>query len=216
MKIHLIDSAGNEFIFPVNPEELKIARSKGIETVNILSLGEFDFPSGERVKEITFSSFFPIEHDSGYCNSPDIPDPIDAMQMLTKMTASKQPVRLIITDTPVNVLVLISAHDTTFKGGEPGDIYFDLTARTWRQMKVHTKLASASKTTAAKKSTTSRTDTKKTPKTYTVKSGDSLSKIAKMELGSSAKWQAIYNLNKKTIGKDPNKIKPGMKLVMPT
>ncbi|NWL89562.1 terminase [Paenibacillus sp. 79R4] len=216
MEIHLIDSAGNNFLFPVNPEEIKITRSRGIETVNILSLGEFDFPSGERVKEITFSSFFPLEYDPGFCNSPDIPDPIDAMQMLTKMTASKQPVRLIITDTPVNVLVLISAHDTTYKGGEPGDIYFDFTARTWRQMKVHTKLAATSKTTAAKKSTTSRTDTKKTPKTYTVKSGDSLSKIAKMELGSSAKWQAIYNLNKKTIGKDPNKIKPGQKLVMPT
>ncbi|MNJ35438.1 LysM domain/BON superfamily protein [compost metagenome] len=138
------------------------------------------------------------------------------MQTLTKMMISRTPVRLILTGTPVNVLVLISAHDTTFKGGEPGDIYFDLTARTWRQMKVHTKVAAAGAGTANKKNESARADTKKTPKTYTVKAGDSLSKIAKLELGNSSKWQAIYNLNKKTIGKDPNKIKPGQKLVMPT
>lgn len=216
MKIHLFDADGSEFIFPVNPEEIKITRSKGYETVNVLSLGEFDFPTGEKVKEITFSSFFPVVYDS-YCNYEDLPDPQEAMQTLTRMTASKQPVRLIITDTPVNVLVLIAAHDTTFKGGEPGDIYFDLTARTWREMKVHTKVAPAAVASAAKQTaTTARADTKKTAKTYTVKSGDSLSKIAKLELGNSSKWQSIYNLNKTTIGKDPNKIKPGQKLVMPS
>lgn len=215
MEIHIFDSEGNDFHFPVNPEEIRITRGKNIETINILSLGEFDFPAGEKVKEITFSSFFPAVYDTGYCNFEDIPDPMEAMQTLTKMTANKQPVRLVITNTPVNVLVLISTHDTTFKGGENGDVYFDLIARTWRDMKVHTKVATAAKA-AGKNTTTSRPDTKKIPKTYTVKSGDSLSKIAKLELGSSSKWQAIYNLNKKTIGKDPNKIKPGMKLVMPT
>lgn len=55
----------------------------------------------------------------------------------------------------------------------------------------------------------------KTSKTYTVKSGDSLSKIAKLELGSSSKWNEIYKLNAKIIGSDPNRIKPGQKLVMP-
>lgn len=61
----------------------------------------------------------------------------------------------------------------------------------------------------------SRTDLKKSSKTYTVKSGDSLSKIAKLELGSSSKWNEIYKLNAKIIGSDPNRIKPGQKLVMP-
>lgn len=216
MEIHLKDSEGNDFYFPVNPEEITISRGKGYETINVLNRGEFDFPNGEKVKEITFSSFFPAVYDPGYCNYKDIPEPQEAMQTLTRMMISRTPVRLILTDTPVNVLVLISAHDTTFKGGEPGDIYFDLTARTWRQMKVHTKVATAETAIANKANESTRPDTKKTPKTYTVKAGDSLSKIAKLELGNSSKWQAIYNLNKKTIGKDPNKIKPGMKLVMPT
>ena len=46
------------FRFPVKPEELTISRSKGYETINMLEYGEFDFAQGEKVKEITFSSFF--------------------------------------------------------------------------------------------------------------------------------------------------------------
>ncbi|MNE87947.1 LysM domain/BON superfamily protein [compost metagenome] len=53
-------------------------------------------------------------------------------------------------------------------------------------------------------------------KTYTVKSGDTLSKIAKLELGSSSKWKDIYNLNKAVIGSDPKLIKPGQRLVLPS
>ncbi|MEF2964914.1 LysM peptidoglycan-binding domain-containing protein [Paenibacillus sp. M1] len=213
MDIHLIDAAGKDFLFPVNPEEITISRQKSLETVNIMSLGEYDFPSGEKVKEIAFSSFFPAVYDASYCKYSEIPDPQEAMNELTRMMNSITPVRLIISETAVNVLVTISAHNTTFKGGEPGDVYFDLTARTWRDMKVHTNAAAAQ---TAQTAQPSRPDTKPKPKTYTVKSGDTLSKIAKLELGSSAKWQAIYNANVKIIGPDPNKIKPGQKLVMPS
>ncbi|MEC2342979.1 LysM peptidoglycan-binding domain-containing protein [Paenibacillus barengoltzii] len=212
MEIHLIDGAGQSFVFPVNPEEITISRSKGVETVNIVSLGEYDFPAGERVKEIAFSSFFPAVYDPGYCNYQDLPDPQEAMNRLTIMMNSKSPVRLIITDTAVNVLVTIAAHNSTFRGGEPGDVYFDLTARTWREMKVHTQTGAGGAASTAK---STRPDTKKPAKTYVVKSGDTLSKIAKLELGDSSKWQQLYKANQKTIGKDPNQIKHGQKLVMP-
>ena len=46
---------------------------------------------------------------------------------------------------------------------------------------------------------------------YTVKSGDSLSSIAKQTLGKAEKWNELYELNKDTI-KDPNAIKEGQKL----
>lgn len=212
-EIILRDSSGKEFKLPVSPEEINISRGKGIETVNILSFGEFDFSNGEKVKEITFSSFFPSIYDSGYCNYADLPDPKEAMHRLTEMMNSKTPVHLIIAGPAgkvLNAYVLISAHNSTFRGGEPGDIYFDVTARTWREPKIHTKGGSSSK------ASSSRSDIKSKSKTYTVKSGDTLSKIAKLELGSSSKWREIYSLNKATIGADPNKIKPGQKLVLPS
>ncbi len=52
------------------------------------------------------------------------------------------------------------------------------------------------------------------PVTYTVKSGDSLSLIAKHQYGDAKKWNTIFEANKSQI-KDPDKIFPGMVLTIP-
>ncbi|APV51864.1 peptidoglycan-binding protein [Betaproteobacteria bacterium GR16-43] len=51
-------------------------------------------------------------------------------------------------------------------------------------------------------------------KIYEVKSGDSLSKIAKHEYGDGNAWKIIFEANKDIL-KDPNKIFPGQKLKIP-
>lgn len=53
----------------------------------------------------------------------------------------------------------------------------------------------------------------KTPQTYTVKQGDTLSKIAKAH--GITPWQALYEANKDVIGDDPNRIFPGQVLTLP-
>ncbi|MBE7897839.1 LysM peptidoglycan-binding domain-containing protein [Paenibacillus polymyxa] len=212
MEFSLTDGKGKKFQFPVNPEEVTISRQKGFDTTTILSYGEFDFPQGEKVKEISFSSFFPKEYNPAYCTYEDIPDPQEAMNTLNGFLLSKSPLRFIITETAVNVPVIVASHNSTFRGGEYGDVNFDLSLRTWSEMKVAKKSGTGSKSATVNKKP--RTDMKEKKKTYTVKSGDSLSKIAKLELGDSSQWSRIYQLNKKTIGKNPNAIKPGQKLVL--
>lgn len=51
--------------------------------------------------------------------------------------------------------------------------------------------------------------------TYTVVSGDSLSKIAKKHLGDANRWRELYEANKGVIGDNPDLIKPGQKLKIP-
>jgi nucleoid-associated protein YgaU len=51
-------------------------------------------------------------------------------------------------------------------------------------------------------------------KTYTVKPGDTLSKIAKEHLGNANAFMEIFNANKDQLS-DPDKIKPGQVLKMP-
>lgn len=51
-------------------------------------------------------------------------------------------------------------------------------------------------------------------KTYTVQKGDSLSRIAKRELGSYNRWAEIYNANLNVI-RDPNLLRTGMVLTIP-
>jgi nucleoid-associated protein YgaU len=51
-------------------------------------------------------------------------------------------------------------------------------------------------------------------KTYTVKSGDTLSAIAKAQLGDSNAYMKIFEANKDQLS-DPNNIKPGQVLRIP-
>ncbi len=209
MDFYLINTTNNEtFRFPVNPEEVQVQTEKEINTVDIYNLGEVDFPQGEKRTNISFSSFLPLEYDT-YCQYISIPEPVEAINKLDAWRKAGKPLRLIITDTPINILVIISTLEWNVKGGEVGDIYFNVAFRSWQDVKVRTVAVAA----PAKK----RPDTKPVPKIYVVKKGDSLWKIAKLNLGSGAKWPTIYSIpeNKKVIGPDPNKIYPGQRLVMP-
>lgn len=50
--------------------------------------------------------------------------------------------------------------------------------------------------------------------TYTVKAGDTLSKIAKEHLGNASAYMDIFNANRDTLS-DPDKIQPGQVLTIP-
>lgn len=52
------------------------------------------------------------------------------------------------------------------------------------------------------------------PRTYEVKKGDSLSKIAKHVYGDASKWKQIFAANGDKL-KDPDKIYPGQVLTIP-
>jgi nucleoid-associated protein YgaU len=51
-------------------------------------------------------------------------------------------------------------------------------------------------------------------RTYTVKAGDTLSQIAKDQLGNAGSYMKIFDLNKDILT-DPDKIKPGQVLRLP-
>src|SRR5262245_36218947 len=74
-----------------------------------------------------------------------------------------------------------------------------------------TSAAPAAKPAASAQSTTA---TAVAAKTYTVKAGDTLSKIAKEHLGNAGAYMKIFELNKDQLS-DPDKIKPGQVLRLP-
>ncbi len=53
------------------------------------------------------------------------------------------------------------------------------------------------------------------PTLYTVRSGDTLGKIAQVAYGKASLWTKIYEANKATIGADPANLKVGMQLEIP-
>lgn len=210
MDFYLLSPDGQDLHFPVNPPEVTVEGAKKIETVSIIDIGDVDFPVGDELTGISFSSFFPRDYDPSYCQYAGIPSPEEAVKRLNAWRTAGKPVRLLITETSINTLVLVTRIVHRYVGGEPGDIYFELAMRQWREVKVRsiTQVAPTAQTRP-------RPDTKPVPKIYVVKPGDSLWKIAKLQLGNGARWQDIYAKNKGVIGPNPNLIYPGQKLVMP-
>ena len=52
-------------------------------------------------------------------------------------------------------------------------------------------------------------------RTYVVRKGDTLYKISRKFYGDKKNWRRIYKANRKTLTDGPDKIQPGMKLVIP-
>jgi hypothetical protein len=200
---------------PVNPESISVSSPFGHEDIRVNQLGEYTVIGDRELKEFTFESFLPRDYNPTYCEYTNIPDPWTVISTIESWRDSRRPCRLIITGTPINTPVTI--RDFTYqpdRAGRPGDIYFSIALKEYRFVsfrKIETK--SSNKVTTQSKP--KRPSTKETPKTYTVKKGDSLWKIAKNVYGDGSKWRQIYDANKKVIGKNPNLIYPGQRLVIP-
>jgi hypothetical protein len=86
-------------------------------------------------------------------------------------------------------------------------------------IEVRTQLAANPETVAqtfeVKKKTTSQIPDA-AARSHVVQTGDWLSKLAQRYYGDMYKWPVIYEANRKVIGNDPNLIRPGQKLVIPT
>jgi nucleoid-associated protein YgaU len=196
---------------PVNPESITISSPFGFEDINVSRLGEITVIGERELKEYSFESFLPRDYNPTYCEYTNIPKPWDVVNRIERWRDSRKPCRLIVTGTPINTPVTIREFEyEPDKAGNPGDIYFSITLKEYRFVSF-AKINSNGKKTTKK----SRPSTKSQPKTYTVKKGDSLWKIAKNVYGDGSKWRQIYEVNKKVIGKNPNLIYPGQKLVIP-
>lgn len=194
---------------PVNPGEFSLKTGNKNTVVDIQDRGELNLIGGEKLAEIQLASFFPARY-APYCAYQSIPVPYDAVALVEKWRKSGRPVRLIITDTPVNIAVAIEDFEHGEKGGTR-DVGYTLTLREYRFIQ----LKQVGAQPVQEGMSTPRPDEKETPKTYEVKPDDCLWLIAQRAYGDGSRWQEIYNANQSTIGPDPGLIQPGQQLVIP-
>ena len=216
MDFYLIPQKGERLHLPVNPSGFRVSRKGLIETLDIMRIGEVDFWAGLGRTEVEFESFFPAQYDT-YCRYTDIAPPLQYFKQLETMWKSGQPVRLLITKSPVNIMALIVEQPYEDKAGEPGDIYYKIRLRQWTEVGVkqsaNANLApSAAPVVKKENKQRPRQDTKAKKKVYTVKQGDNVRSIAKKELGDSSKSKQIYNMNNMRVGV---MVINGQRLVLP-
>lgn len=199
---------------PVNPSEISVSSPFGISKINVVGMGEVTIPGERGLKSVSFESFFPRDYNASYCEYRDFPKPREWVEQIEKWRDTRKNIRLIVSGTDISIPVFVEEFEvTTERAGHPGDIFYSISLIEYRAPIVRkvekkaevAKVAAASRPTAAKA----------VAKTYIVKKGDSLSIIAKRIYGSGSEYPKIYDANKAVIGKNPNLILPGQKLVIP-
>lgn len=192
---------------PVVPPSFEISKGNNINVVNITEFGEIAVIGIGKLATIEISSFFPIR-DYPFCQYSDFPKPYECVNLIERWKDSKRPIRLIITDTNINMACCIEDFKYSQKDGS-GDVYFSLSLKEYRFVTV-TNSALSTQQTNISSPVQRPVEDKVTPNNYVVKEGDSLWVIAKKVYGDGSKYTLILQANglKSTI------IQPGQKLVI--
>jgi nucleoid-associated protein YgaU len=131
-------------------------------------------------------------------------------------TTGKQ-LRLVITGTKWNIPVRINNFLST-PGGGHGDINYTISLSEWRDLVVQeSSMASLQSLSATNTKTDKRPSSKPKQKTYTVKAGDTMWKIAQKLSGNGGRWPEMWSINKsRSRSKDPDLIYPGEVFLVPS
>lgn len=199
------------FRFAILPSEYEVTSESDNTQVTINQLGEINLIGKRKLKNISFSSFFPCQKYN-FCQYTSFPTPQESVNTIEDMK-NNGVLRLTITRTPINMDCTIESFTWGENDGTK-DINFTLDFKEYRKVVVKTSKIKETVTDNVTVAATQRTSKVVTSTTYTVVKGDNLSKIAKNLTGSSSNWKAIYNQNKSVIGSNPNLIYPGQRLVI--
>ena len=208
MEIYLKKDDTDVFRFPVIPSAFQINGKSILNNTNIHSKGTVTTFGGRELKEIELTSFFPNKnHNYSFVNFTDYLDSYESVKKIRNWQVDGEKLRLIITDTNINMLVLID----DFSWGEQDgtrDVYYSLTLKEYREIKISTDKSTNTSTnsnTNSSSSTSSSDTTNKTStaKTHKVKKGDTLWAICRKYYGSTS-TATITKLRNKNKSKYPS------------
>ena len=216
VEITLRNNTTGEYLrIPVVPPTIPyMDGKKKANTVEILNLGDVDFPSGVELDRFDIVSFFPARYDAGYCNHSNLLQPLQYRNRFSGWKEDGTGIQVIIPAAGINKEMYVGDFTWELKGFE-GDIYYTVSFtenKKVRPQQIVVSVAGDGTIQAKPEGLADRPSVPEKPaaSSYTVQSGDNLTVIAK-KLGI-ADWKTLYEKNKGVIGSNPNKILPGQVL----
>ncbi|MBQ5658108.1 MAG: LysM peptidoglycan-binding domain-containing protein [Peptococcaceae bacterium] len=199
MDIYITEKkSGRKIQIPVVPQEITSGSDGRFAQYDIMKRGEVRVSEGRYLLPVSWEGIFPGESRK---NEPWVKkwtDPKELDEIFTQWRDNGELLKLVITDTNINMDCKVATYKPTESGGY-GDIAYSVTfIEHVDLLVVTTKNASASSGSSSKGSGGGK------GKTYTVKSGDCLWNIAQMpdHYGKGSEWIKIYNANKDIIEKE--------------
>ena len=184
--------------FPVVPSVIGVNRSNNIDTQSVLKLGEVPIFNGTSLKTIELTSFFPNQEYS-FCDYTGFMKPYEFSDKIQSWMYEGEPVRIIVTDTPINMQCLIQQFDTVEQDGTR-DLYYTLSLLEYRPIEVP-KINDNSNninnnSTSNKTNRPTTQNNSSSQKSYKVVKGDSLYDIAQKHYGNGSLYTKIKEANK--------------------
>lgn len=198
----------NELIMPVTPEIFEVSHGIKVETVNIHALGDVNIAGYTTLATVNLSCMFPARQYP-FLVGPFNPDPYVYARAFEQWADTKLVVRLVVTNTPINMPVLVESITYGEKDGT-NDVYATITLREYRETTLLT-----TQTTAAPQLRNSPATSPATARgavSYTVKKGDTLSAICRKYYGDISLYPKLAKANGI---KNPNLIYPGQVFKIP-
>lgn len=204
------------FTLPINPKTVEFSEANLNQKITLLNVGEINLIGNRGLISCTLSSFFPSSLSPHFKRADR--EPLEYIALLKKWKNSGRPIRLIVSDMGINLAMAIESLNHSANEGDK-DMIYSLSLAEYRFLNVPSvKEETKVKANGLKE----RPNTKKPPKAYTVKKGDSLWAIAQRVYGDGAKYTAIYESNKSQLDKRNKKgkmpqytIYPGQELTLP-
>ena len=188
-----LEEAGNKdenIQLPVVPASFNIDDGQNNVVVNITSLGDANLPGKKALRELAITAFFPNQ-DYGFLVCQRKENPWDYIDWLRERKNNGTIMRVIITGADINFTCLIEKLEYG-QDDASGDVNYTITLKEYVTLEAEGADPAGDGSGRVKK---------KKPKTYIVKKGDTLKKIAKKYLGSASKSKKLYKKNKKVIEK---------------
>ena len=123
MDIYLsVNNRADILIFPVLPSQFTITKPQSTTVFETVSKGELQLVGTPKLKGLSFSCFFPVR-DYPFLRDNSMKG-WDYVYKLDTWIEQKLPIRLIITDTPINMVVAVKNFEYTIK--TDGDLWYTI------------------------------------------------------------------------------------------
>lgn len=201
-------AGGTELILPVTPESFSVSFGRNVLKVNLHQLGDVNLWGQRRAGEVKLSAVFPASERSyafpgGYAGNP-----YGAIELLKNWQNQGKILRFIVSETPVNLAVLLSEVSFGEQDGT-GDVYTSITLSEYREIGA-VQVRPGGSQTAARPAESG--GVQPSPQSYTIVKGDTLWAIARKFYGDASLCWKLADCNGI---KNANLIFPGRTIKIP-
>ena len=202
-------------LLPVTPEKISYKIKNNNKTIDLMNGSSINVLRQPGLTEISFKALipcrkYPFSHSEGFKEQDYF------LTLLQELKTGLKPfdfnIHRTISNTTelaeVNMKVSLESYTITEEASGIGDVEVEINLKEYTEQITSYYVVTDTKKGTAKEVKTRESD-KATPSSYTVKSGDSLWKIAKLQLNDGTKWKDIAEKNGI---KSPYTIKPGQVL----